>query len=288
MEANKKVKTGLVLEGGAMRGMFTAGILDVFMENDIVFDGVIGVSAGAAFGCNYISKQIGRALRYNKNYCNDKRYVSWRSWFKTGNLYNVEFAYYKLVNELDVFDRETFKANPTEFYVTCTDVTTGKAVYHKCTDGGDVDIEWMRASASMPLVSKVVELEGYKLLDGGVADSIPLEFFQNNGYENNVVILTQPHGYQKGKNKIVPLARIVLRKYPKMVKAMKDRHIRYNESLKYILQQEEKGNTLVIRPKLKLEIGKIEHNPDKLDEVYQIGRKTGLEYIDQVREFLNK
>ena len=287
MSIERKTNVGLVLEGGAMRGMFTAGIIDVMLENNIVFDGVVGVSAGSAFGCNYKSKQIGRAVRYNKNYCNDKRYVSWRSWLKTGNLYNVDFAYYKLVDELDVFDRGTFKTNPVEFYVTCTDVETGLPVYHKCTDGSNTDIEWMRASASMPLVSKIVCIDDYKLLDGGVTDSIPLKFFQNQGYKKNVVVLTQPENYQKGKNKIIPLAKIYLRKYPKFIEAMKNRHIIYNETLLYIKEQEEKGDILVIRPPFKLNIGKIEHNPEILEEIYQVGRTTANEYLSRIKAFID-
>ena len=143
-------KTGLVLEGGAMRGMFTCGVIDVLMENGIRFDGAAGISAGAVFGCNYKSRQIGRPVRYNKNYCKDPRYCSDRSLIKTGDLYGADFCYRELPDVLDPFDRETFKNDPMEFYIGATDVKTGKAVYHKCTDGGEDDLLWMRASASMP------------------------------------------------------------------------------------------------------------------------------------------
>ena len=169
----KEVKTGLVLEGGAMRGLYTAGILDVLMEEKIQVDGVIGVSAGAVFGCNYKSGQIGRTLRYNMKFCGDKRYGTLHSLLKTGDIYDVDLCYHQIPEILDPFDNEAFAKNPAEFFVVCTDVETGKAVYHKCTDCGRDDLKWMQASASMPLVSKVVEIDGYKLLDGGVADSIP-------------------------------------------------------------------------------------------------------------------
>ena len=165
----KEVKTGLVLEGGAMRGMYTAGILDVLMEEKIQVDGVIGVSAGAVFGCNYKSGQIGRTLRYNMKFCGDKRYGTLHSLLKTGDIYDVDLCYHQIPEILDPFDNEAFVKNPAEFFVVCTDVETGKAVYHKCTDCGRDDLKWMQASASMPLVSKVVEIDGYKLLDGGVA-----------------------------------------------------------------------------------------------------------------------
>ena len=147
------MKTGLVMEGGAMRGLFTAGVIDVMMEKEIEFDGAIGVSAGAAFGCNYKSKQIGRALRYNINDCKDKRYCSMKSLITTGNLYGAEFCYHELPDKLDIFDCETFENNPMEFYLVCTDVLTGKPIYKKCEKADYDCLEWMRASASMPLAS---------------------------------------------------------------------------------------------------------------------------------------
>ncbi|MEE1317882.1 MAG: patatin family protein [Ruminococcus sp.] len=279
-------KTGLILEGGAMRGMFTCGVIDVFMENNITFDGTIGVSAGAAFGCNYKSNQIGRAVRYNKNYCNDKRYASFRSLIKTGDLFGADFCYREIPEKLDIWDYEAFEKNPMEFYVTCTDVLTGKPVYHKCTTGRNDDIQWMRASASMPMVSRVVEIGDNKLLDGGVADSIPLKYFESIGYNRNVVILTQPLDYIKGKNQALPLAKIMLRKYPNLIKAMAERHINYNETTKYIREKEENGEVFVIRPSEPLNIGKMEKNPDELERVYQIGRKTAEQCLEKMNTFL--
>ena len=160
------MKRGLVLEGGAMRGLFTAGIIDVMMEAGIEPDGLIGVSAGAAFGCNYKSRQPGRAIRYNKRFARDKRYCSWQSWLKTGNLYNAEFGYSIIPTRYDIFDDKAFEDNPMEFYAVCTDVETGNAVYKKLDKSGQLTYDWIRASASMPLASKVVELEGMKVLDG--------------------------------------------------------------------------------------------------------------------------
>lgn len=282
------MKTGLVMEGGAMRGMFTCGVMDVMLENGISFDGAVGVSAGAVLGCNYKSKQIGRGVRYSKKYCTDYRYGSWKSYRKTGNLYDVDFCYYKLPGELDVFDREAYVNNPMEFYVTVTDVTTGKAIYHKCDNGIGEDIEWFRASASMPIVSEIVEIGGNKYLDGGIADSIPLRFMQEKGYERNVVILTQPADYVKKKNKFLPLARVKLRKYPEMIKAMADRHFRYNATTKYIREQEERGYVYVIRPPRPLEIGSMEDKPEELERVYQIGRETGNKYVSAIKNFLAK
>ena len=227
------MKTGLVLEGGAMRGLFSAGVTDVLMEEGITFDGAIGVSAGAAFGCNVKSGQIGRALRYNTTYCNDPRYCSFRSLLKTGDLYGAEFCYSTIPYQLDPFDVEAYNRNPMDFYVVCTDVETGEAIYHNCPESNLESMQWFRASASMPLVSRIVEVGGYRLLDGGIADSIPLEAFEKLGYERNLVILTQPEGYVKKPNKAMPLMRLALGKYPKLLRTIANRHTIYNQQVAY-------------------------------------------------------
>ena len=279
------MKTGLVMEGGAMRGLFTAGVIDVLMEEGIEFDGAIGVSAGAAFGCNYKSRQIGRVLRYNTRFCNDPRYCGLKSLITTGNLYNAEFCYRIVPTEYDIFDREAFNANPMNFYVVCTDVMTGKPYYRLCNDA-DESIEWMRASASLPLVSKVVELEGMKFLDGGITDSVPLKYFESLGYGKNIVILTQPEGYIKEKTSKMPLIKIALRKYPKMIEAMENRHIMYNDATAYIREREKSGDTLVIRPPQKLPVKRMEKDPEKLKEVYLIGRKAASERLAEIKDWL--
>ena len=279
------MKRGLVLEGGAMRGLFTAGIIDVMMEHGVEPDGLIGVSAGAAFGCNYKSRQPGRAVRYNKRFAKDKRYCSWQSWWKTGDLYNAEFGYHVIPTQYDIFDDEAFEQNPMAFYVVCTDVETGKAVYKQLIECTPLTYDWIRASASMPLASKVVELEGMKVLDGGVADSIPLEYFESIGYEKNVVILTQPDGYVKEHNKLMPLMRIALRKYPKMIEAMDKRHLMYNKQLVYVYEAEKAGRALVIRPEKPLPIGHISHNPEEMQHIYDIGRAAGEKHIEAICRF---
>lgn len=280
------MKKGLILEGGAMRGMFTAGVMDAMMEQGITYDGAIGVSAGAAFGCNYKSKQIGRVLRYNKRFCADKRYSGIRSLLKTGNIYNTEFCYDIVPNKFDVFDFDTYKKNPMEFYVVCTDIETGKPVYHKYTGDEGNGFDWIRASASMPIVSQIVEIDGMKLLDGGIADSIPVKYFERIGYEKNVAVLTQPKGYQKEHNKIVPLIRMKYKNYPHLCEAMEKRHIMYNRELKYVEQQEKAGKLFVIRPEKSLDISRVEKNPRELQRVYNIGRKTGEKYLKEIQEFL--
>ena len=206
-----KQKTGLVLEGGAMRGMFTAGVLDVMMENGIRFDGAMGVSAGAVFGCNFKSGQIGRSLRYNMRFCDDPRYCSFESLIRTGNLYGVDFCYDEIPNKLDPFDAQAYRENPMPFYAVCTNVETGKAIHKRLDRGDSRDMQYFRASASMPIVSQIVEADGYKLLDGGITDSIPLLAMERRGYPRNVVILTQPLGYVKEKSGILPLVHVTMR-----------------------------------------------------------------------------
>ena len=282
------MKRGLVLEGGAFRGLFTSGIIDVMMAHDVWPDGLIGVSAGAAFGCNYKSRQTGRAIRYNKAYAHDPRYSGIRSLLTTGDYFNAQFAYHTMPRQLDVFDNEAFNANPMQFYAVCTDVETGKAVYKHLEQASDTTYDWIRASASMPLVSRVIDLEGYKLLDGGVADSIPLAYFESIGYDRNVVILTQPEGYQKEHNKLMPLLRLSLRKYPKMIEALDQRHLMYNRQLDYVSEAEREGRCLVIRPKEHLPIGHISHNPDKMQRVYDMGREEGERRIADIIRFYNE
>lgn len=279
------MKRGLVLEGGAMRGLFTAGITDVMMEAGIEPDGVIGVSAGAAFGCNIKSRQPGRAIRYNTRFANDPRYSGLRSLLKSGDYFNAEFGYHIVPKQYDIFDVETFEQNPMVFIVVCTDVLTGQAVYHRMDRVSFDELEWLRASASMPLASKVVEVEGRKLLDGGVADSIPLEYFEHIGYDRNVLILTQPAGFVKEPNKLMPLMRLGLRRYPKMVEALAMRHEMYNRELEYVRQAEREGRCLVIRPEEKIPIGHISHDPEQMRRVYEIGRKMGERYIDRIKAF---
>ena len=268
-----------------MRGLFTAGIIDVMMEHGVEPDGLIGVSAGAAFGCNYKSRQPGRAIRYNKRFAKDKRYCSWQSWWKTGDLYNAEFGYHVIPTQYDIFDDAAFEQNPMAFYAVCTNVETGEAVYKQLEKAGQLTYDWIRASASMPLASKVVELEDMKVLDGGVADSIPLEYFERIGYEKNVVILTQPDGYVKEHNKLMPLMRIALRNYPKMIEAMDKRHLMYNKQLVYVYEAEQARRALVIRPDAKLPIGHISHDPEEMQRVYDIGREMGERQIEKIKRF---
>ena len=282
------MKKGLVLEGGAMRGLFSAGVIDILMENNLLPDGVIGVSAGAAFGCNIKSKQPGRVIRYNKKLAHDWRYASFRSLLTTGDYFGGEYAYHYMPRHLDYFDVETFNNNPMEFWAVCTNVGTGKAVYKRLMEVDNNCLEYIRASASMPIAARIVTVEGKKLLDGGIADSIPLRFFQEQGYDRNLVVLTQPANYVKEPNKLIPLMRLWLRRHPRIIRALEQRHIMYNNQLEYVRQEEKKSNTLVLRPEVTLTIGHLSHNPDDMQATYEHGRKVATKHLEEIKAFFSE
>ncbi len=282
------MKKGLILEGGAMRGLFSAGIMDVMMEAGISFDGIIGVSAGAAFGCNYKSGQIGRVLRYNTKYCRDKRFCSFSSLIKTGDLYGAEFCYKTLPEELDAFDYKAYAENPVTFTVVCTDIDTGKPIYKQLDTCRGDEMEYMRASASMPLVSRIVETDGLRMLDGGISDSVPLEYFESCGYEKNIVILTRPCGYRKEKSSSQWLVNFLLRKYPHLTEALTRRHEMYNAQLEYAEKAEAKGRCMIIRPSGELPVSRISKDAEKLRETYRLGQEAGSQNLERIREYLEK
>lgn len=278
------MKTGLVLEGGGCRGIYVAGVLDAFMEHGLQFDGVIGNSAGAIHGCSYMSNQKGRSLRYYKNYCGDWRFMSFRSFLTTGNLVGAEFCYHELPEKLDLYDNEAFTRNPIPFHVVCTNVETGKAEYPRITDM-NAQIDLLRASASMPYVSQIVDIGGKRYLDGGCSDSIPVQAFRDMGYGRNVVVLTQPADYRK-KPEFAGLAKLVYRKYPAFANALENRYAGYNETAEAVLALEKAGEIFVIRPEQALEIGRIEKDPANVERVYHIGRADALKAMDRLKAWL--
>lgn len=269
-----------------MRGLFTAGVLDVMYENGIQFDGMIGVSAGALFGCNFKSGQVGRALRYNKRFSGDPRYMSVRSLLKTGNYINKEFAFHNVPLELDVFDMKAFDANPMEFHLVCTDIEKGEPYYKHMASSADNIMEWFRATGALPVLSRPVELEGKVFLDGGITDCIPLKYFQQQGYDRNIVVLTQPLGFRKTPTRLGPLFRLAHRKYPQVAACMARRHIMYNGQLDYIQEQAQLGNTLLIFPEEPLKIGRTESNAPKMQTTYDAGRQKALDMLSEIKDFL--
>lgn len=281
------MKKGLVLEGGAMRGMFTCGVIDVMMENNISFDGLSGVSAGAIFGCNYKSKQIGRGVRYNKKYGRDPRYGSYWSLLTTGDYYGEKFCYHDIMDTLDPIDKKTFEKNNIDFFIVATDIENAIPRYYNCKTIDEKSITWIRASASMPLVSNIVNIDGYKLLDGGITDSIPYKVMEENNYDRNIIVLTQDYNFVKKQTSLLPLIKIMLHKYPKLVEAMKNRHIMYNKQIEDIKEKEKDGKVLVIRPSAPLNIKRTENNPNELERVYQIGRVIANKKLSEIKSFLS-
>lgn len=278
------MKVGLVLEGGGMRGMYTSGVLDVFLDNNIEVDGIIGVSAGVLFGVNYLSKQKGRAIRYNKKYCKDKRYMGMYSLLTTGNIINKEFSFYELPFKLDIFDEETYKKSKTEFYATVTNIETGKPEYIK-VECPSRQMELFRATSAMPYVSEIIEYNDRKYLDGGIADSIPVDKCKEMGFDKIVVILTRPIEYRKKPtNKL--LAKLKYSKYPNLVETICNRYKNYNSAVEKVIDMENKKEIFVIRPSNTIDVKRIERDADKLQEMYDLGINDCQNLLDKLKEFL--
>ncbi len=278
------MKVGLVLEGGAMRGMYTAGVLDSFMDHGIDADGIIGVSAGACFGCNLFSKQRGRVLRYNQRFAGDVRNVSLLSFLLTGNIINKRFAYYVVPTKYDIFDEEAFEKHGGEYWVVVTNVETGEAEYMRMHNLLR-DIEMMRASASMPFCSRMVPIGGKKYLDGGIADSIPVRAAMGMGYDKLIVVLTQPASYHKEPMNPKPIKAFYGR-YPNLCRTLIERHDRYNAQCEDVARLEREGKIFVIRPKEALNIKRLEKNPDELARVHAIGLEDANACMDSLRAYL--
>ena len=280
------MKIGLVLEGGGMRGLFSAAVLDVLLEQRINIDTIVGVSAGALFGVNYASKQKGRALRYNLEFLGDKRYMGLCSLLTTGNIINKDFAFYELPMTLDPFDQVAFAQSAVKFYATLTNVESGAAEYRKISDVF-AQMEVLRATSAMPFVSKMVELDRQKYLDGGIVDSIPLDFARTCGCDKWIVVLTRSAGYRKEKMSAV-LPSLFYRKYPKLAEALINRHEVYNRQLDAVLKAEETGEIFVIRPSQDLKIGRLEKNPAKIQAMYDLGTQDASASLNALWDYLNR
>ena len=281
------MKVGLVLEGGGMRALFTAGVLDTLLDvKELDVDGIVGVSAGALFGANYVSGQKERAIRYNKKYARDKRYMGFHSWITTGNAVNKDFAFYELPFKLDVFDQEKFKESKIDFYVVMTNVENGKSEYVLIKDIFE-QMEYLRATSALPFASKIIEINGKKYLDGGISDSIPIDYCESLGYDKIILVLTRPENSYK-EDKLNFLYKLVYRKYPKLVERLINMGKDYEVVLKKIKDLETENKIFVIRPPKVLKIGRLEKNEDKIQSVYDIGLNTGKKEIDNLLKYLNK
>lgn len=279
--------TGLVIEGGGMRGIFAAGVLEYLLDNDIKVDYVIGVSAGACNGCSYVSGQKGRAFAVCTDYMDDPRYGSVQSLLKTGDYFGKKFMYHTIPEELNPVDNESFKKSGIRFEVGVFNCNTGESEYPEIKDMFE-DVDWIAASASLPLFAKMVDIGGYQYMDGGLSDSIPVKHAQEIGCDKVIVILTRERGYRKAASKSIPLIKAKYKDYPKLIEALKRRHTVYNETLEYIDGEEKKGNVFVIAPVKDLGVGRLEKDRNKLKNAYLEGYYVTESYADKLKEFLEK
>ena len=278
------MKLGMVCEGGASRTAFSCGVLDAFLEENLMPDYFIGVSAGIAFGVSYLSKQKGRNLTILEEYMADKRYMGFHSLFTTGNIINKDFAFYDLPFNLDPFDQNEFEKSHIDFYLSATNIENGKAEYFKI-ENVFKEMEYFRATSAMPFVSQFVEINGQKYLDGGIADSIPFEKAQELGCDKIIVVLTQPIDYRKTKSSSF-LFKLFYRKYPHLVKTLENRYRTYNEQVEEIIRLEKQNKIFVIRPNVPLNIGRLERDETKIRTVYELGEKILSAQIQDLKKYL--
>lgn len=276
---------GLILEGGGMRGAFTAGVLDFFMDKGIWIGDVYGVSAGAAQACNYLSGQKGRGLRLWTDYVHDKRYCSLYSLITTGDLFGADFSYNLIPNHYDIYDYDEFLKRDCRFFCVVMDIESGKPDYLQLRDMR-TELQMVRASCALPLVSNIVEIGGRKYLDGGLVDSVPLKKSVSDGHTKNVVVLTQDAGYRKSPNKALGAIRLKYRKYPEVARAAKVRHEMYNDTMELLEEEERAGRAFVIRPDVRPDIGRIERNVAKLKALHAEGYAVAEREYERLIAFL--
>ena len=275
------------MEGGGFRGVYTAGVLDFFIDRKAMFSSVYGISAGACNALNYLSQDRGRYIEIAKRFCNDPRYMGMGQLLKTGSIFNWQFSFYEIPERYIPYDYDTFYASPMCLKVGATDCATGRCHWFSRENGDDL-IRDSIASSSMPLLAPMQEIAGRQYLDGGIADSIPVRFFESIGYKRNLIVLTQPKGFVKKKNKMLPAIRARYLRYPAFVEAVADRHERYNETLDHIAMLEQTGKAFVIRPPIPLEIGSMERDPVQLRRVYETGRAVAEIQVDKIAAFVNE
>jgi predicted patatin/cPLA2 family phospholipase len=279
------MSTGIVFEGGGLRGIFSAGVIDYFLDEHIGFDHVIGVSAGACHACSFLSGQRGRSYAVSTDYLDDKRYMSVESLAKTGDLFGVDFIYHKIPEELYPLDNEHFKESGVTFRAGVTNCVTGEAEYPIVRDMIK-DVDLVRASSSLPLLARMVYINGTPYMDGGIADSVPIRASEAFGCEKNVVVLTRPVGYRKKPERLTKVIAMKYRKYPKMIEALRRRDEVYNETMDYIDEGVRKGTIFRIAPLGELPVGRLDKDPVKLRKAYLEGYFVAEGLGDKLREFL--
>lgn len=280
-------KIGLILEGGGMRGIYTAGVLDFLIEKSIEVDIVIGVSAGSCHACSYLSKQYKRAFNATVDYLDDKNYLSFNNLIKTGSIFGMDFMFNTIPNELNIYDYDTFNKSNTKFIAVSTNCETGKPEYFELTDLKK-EIIYIQASCSIPMFANIVEVDNYKLVDGGVSDSIPIEYALNQGYKKNIVVLTRDSTYLKSKNKFTSVIKRKYKKYPNLITAIENRHVNYNKSLEIVNNLSQSGDALVIRPNSPVKVSQVEKNVDKLTALYEQGYDDAKNSLSKILDFIDK
>ncbi|MGN7943080.1 patatin family protein [Virgibacillus sp. 6R] len=279
-------RTGLILEGGGMRGIYTAGVLEYFMEQDFYAPYVIGVSAGACFGASYLSRQKGRNRKVNIDYIKDPNYLSLRNYMKKRQLFGMDFIFDEIPNKIVPFNFEAFKDAKEEFVVVTTDCQTGIPVYYNKKEDGENILTLLRASSSLPFIAPIVQYNGKSLLDGGIVDSIPIKKAEHDGINKNIVILTRYGNYRKKKSNIGWILEKAYKDYPKLISAIVRRYEMYNETLDYIEGQERNGSVFVIRPSVPFKVGRIEKNQKKLEDLYKLGMEDAKKEFTRLEKWL--
>lgn len=280
-------QAGLILEGGGMKGVYTAGVIDFFLDKGIEFSSVYGVSAGACSMCSYLSKQRKRALDVCIDYLDSRKYCSLESLLTTGDLFNVEMCYHLIPEYLNPYDYEVFDQYKGKAYSVATDIATGRPEYFRIRDMRK-DIDKIRASASLPLVSRNVKINGRFYLDGGISDSLPVQKSVMDGNRKNVVVMTKETGYEKGPVGWLSFWLMKLRywRYPKVASMMAERHKHYNEQVAYIERLRKSGEVFVIRPKKAGKVGRVEKDVKKLKALYRQGYADAKACYGEMKQFL--
>ncbi|WP_175991627.1 patatin family protein [Bacillus sp. Marseille-Q1617] len=278
-------RTGLVLEGGGMRGIYTAGVLEYFLENDIHFPYAVGVSAGACNAASYISRQAGRNKKVNIDFIRDPRYLSWRNYWKTGELFGMDYVFDEIPNKLVPYDYKAFQSSETEFVIGTTDCHSGQPRYFSRKDYGEDILTIIRASSSLPFFAPVVEYGTKHLLDGGISDPIPIEKAEDDGLKKNVVVLTRNRGYFKKPSRFSYFIKRKYPHYPELHKTLMRRYLVYNQTVKELEEREKEGSVLIIQPQRPLKVGRIEKNPEKLDDLYKQGYEDARSKHNEIMEW---
>lgn len=278
---------GIVFEGGGLRGIFDAGVIDYLLDNNIIIKNVIGVSAGACHACSYVSGQRGRSYAVSTDYLDDKRYMSFESLRKTGDLFGVDFIYHEIPEKLYPLDNDHFLNSGISFRAGVTNCITGEAEYLEVKDLIE-DVDYVRASSSLPLLARMVDINGVPYMDGGIADSVPVKASESFGCRKNIVVLTRPVGYRKDKEKFASIVKMKYRKYPRMVEALEKRFETYNETMEYIEEGVKNGTIFRIAPVKDLGIGRLEKDKQKLKLAYEEGYYVAEAYGEKLKQFLSE